>query len=192
MPATNVWHLDDSISYDIGGIHDPMGNAFHTALTANIPGAVVLITGCGPIGAFAVGICKAAGAARIIATDVNPTSTRTRSDDGGARRGAPGSGARRGHGRDPMGTALTWSSKCPGCHPRCIRPSHSHGRRGASTCWASPPSHRHRLRHRDHLQGADDLRGGGPPDVRHLAPDEPIHPLRQLRPHAGDHAPLAA
>ena len=72
MPATNVWHLDDAISYDIGGIHDPMGNAFHTALTANIPGAVVLITGCGPIGAFAVGICKAAGAARIIATDINP------------------------------------------------------------------------------------------------------------------------
>jgi len=72
MPATNVWHLDDAISYDIGGIHDPMGNAFHTALTADIPGAVVLITGCGPIGAFAVGICKAAGAAHIIATDVNP------------------------------------------------------------------------------------------------------------------------
>ncbi len=72
MPATNVWHLDDAISYDIGGIHDPMGNAFHTALTANIPGAVVLITGCGPIGAFAVGICKAAGASRIIATDINP------------------------------------------------------------------------------------------------------------------------
>ncbi|HMS02945.1 MAG TPA: alcohol dehydrogenase catalytic domain-containing protein, partial [Gemmatimonadaceae bacterium] len=72
MPATNVWHLDDAISYEVGGIHDPMGNAFHTALTADIPGAVVLITGCGPIGAFAVGICKAAGAARIIATDVNP------------------------------------------------------------------------------------------------------------------------
>ena len=72
MPATNVWHLDDAISYEIGGIHDPMGNAFHTALTADIPGAVVLITGCGPIGAFAVGICRAAGAARIIATDVNP------------------------------------------------------------------------------------------------------------------------
>lgn len=71
MPAINVWHLDDSISYDIGGIHDPMGNAFHTALTAEIPGATVLITGCGPIGLFAVGICKAAGAARIIASDVN-------------------------------------------------------------------------------------------------------------------------
>jgi threonine 3-dehydrogenase len=72
MPATNIWHLDDAISLEVGGIHDPMGNAFHTALTAEIAGAVVLITGCGPIGAFAVGICKAAGAARIIATDINP------------------------------------------------------------------------------------------------------------------------
>jgi threonine 3-dehydrogenase len=71
MPATNVWHLDDNISYEVGGIHDPVGNAFHTALTADIPGATVLITGCGPIGLFAVGICRAAGAARIIATDVN-------------------------------------------------------------------------------------------------------------------------
>jgi len=73
MPATNVWHLDDNISYDVGGIHDPMGNAFHTVLTAEIPGAVVLITGCGPIGIFAVGICRAAGASRIIATDINDT-----------------------------------------------------------------------------------------------------------------------
>ena len=71
MPATNVWHLDDNISFDIGGIHDPMGNAFHTALTASIPGSTVMITGCGPIGIFAVGICRAAGASRIIATDVN-------------------------------------------------------------------------------------------------------------------------
>lgn len=72
MPATNVWHLDDDISYEVGGIHDPMGNAFHTALTADIPGATVLITGCGPIGLFAVGICRAAGASRVIASDVNP------------------------------------------------------------------------------------------------------------------------
>jgi threonine 3-dehydrogenase len=70
MPATNVWHLDPEISWDVGGIHDPMGNAFHTALTADIPGATVLITGCGPIGLFATGICRAAGAARVIASDV--------------------------------------------------------------------------------------------------------------------------
>ena len=73
MPGVNVWHLDDATSFEVGGIHDPMGNAFHTALTADIPGATVLITGCGPIGLFAVGICKAAGAARIIASDVNQT-----------------------------------------------------------------------------------------------------------------------
>jgi threonine 3-dehydrogenase len=74
MPATNVWHLDDAVSYEVGGIHDPMGNAFHTALTnTEMPGATVLVTGCGPIGLFAVGICRAAGASRIIASDVNPT-----------------------------------------------------------------------------------------------------------------------
>ncbi len=71
MPATNVWHLDDNIGYEVGGIHDPMGNAFHTALTADIPGATVLITGCGPIGLFAIGICRAAGASRVIASDIN-------------------------------------------------------------------------------------------------------------------------
>ena len=73
MPASNIWPLDPSLSYEIGGIMDPMGNAFHTALTANIPGSVVLVTGCGPIGLFAVGICRAAGASRVIAVDVNPT-----------------------------------------------------------------------------------------------------------------------
>ena len=73
MPATNVWHLDDDVSFEVGGIHDPMGNAFHTALEGTqMPGATVLIAGWGPIGIFAVGICKAAGASRIIASDVNP------------------------------------------------------------------------------------------------------------------------
>lgn len=73
MPAANVWHLDDAVSFEVGGIHDPMGNAFHTALHGtNLPGATVLVTGCGPIGIFAVGICRAAGASRIIASDVNP------------------------------------------------------------------------------------------------------------------------
>ena len=73
MPAGNVWPLDDAIPYEIGGIHDPMGNAFHTALHGTeIPGATVLVTGCGPIGIFAVGICAAAGASRVIASDVNP------------------------------------------------------------------------------------------------------------------------
>jgi threonine 3-dehydrogenase len=74
MPATNVWQLDESVTYEVGGIHDPMGNAFHTSLTnTEVPGSTVLVTGCGPIGLFAVGICRAAGASRIIASDVNAT-----------------------------------------------------------------------------------------------------------------------
>jgi threonine 3-dehydrogenase len=74
MPATNVWQLDENVSFEVGGIHDPMGNAFHTALVGTeMSGKTVLITGCGPIGIFAVGICRAAGASRIIASDVNQT-----------------------------------------------------------------------------------------------------------------------
>ncbi len=72
MPATNVMRLD-GIPTEIGAIMDPMGNAFHTVLTAEIPGAVVLVLGCGPIGCFAVGIARAAGARAVIAVDVNPT-----------------------------------------------------------------------------------------------------------------------
>jgi threonine 3-dehydrogenase len=71
MPATNVMTLD-GIPTEIGAIMDPMGNAFHTVLTADIPGSTVFIVGCGPIGCFAVGIAKAAGAAKVIASDVNP------------------------------------------------------------------------------------------------------------------------
>ena len=70
MPATNVLTLD-GIPTEIGAIMDPMGNAFHTVLTAEIPGSTVFIVGCGPIGCFAVGIAKAAGAAKVIASDVN-------------------------------------------------------------------------------------------------------------------------
>jgi len=72
MPATNVLSLD-GIPTEVGAIMDPMGNAFHTVLTAEIPGSTVFVVGCGPIGCFAVGIARAAGAAKVIASDVNPT-----------------------------------------------------------------------------------------------------------------------
>src|SRR5437899_4737157 len=72
MPATNVLPLD-GIPTEIGAVMDPMGNAFHAVLTAEIPGSTVFVVGCGPIGCFAVGIARAAGAAKVIASDVNPT-----------------------------------------------------------------------------------------------------------------------
>jgi threonine 3-dehydrogenase len=71
MPATNVLVLE-GIPTDIGAIMDPMGNAFHAVLTAEIPGSIVFVVGCGPIGCFAVGIARAAGAAKVIASDINP------------------------------------------------------------------------------------------------------------------------
>jgi threonine 3-dehydrogenase len=72
MPATNVLALD-GIPTDVGAIMDPMGNAFHAVLTPETAGSSVFITGCGPIGCFAVGAARAAGAAKVIASDVNPT-----------------------------------------------------------------------------------------------------------------------
>ncbi|MGH7699127.1 MAG: L-threonine 3-dehydrogenase [Gemmatimonadales bacterium] len=71
MPETNVLTLD-GIPTEIGAIMDPVGNAFHTVLTAEIPGSTVFVVGCGPIGCFAVGVARAAGAAKVIASDVNP------------------------------------------------------------------------------------------------------------------------
>ncbi len=72
MPAINVMPLN-GIPTAVGAIMDPLGNAFHTVLTGEVSGAAVLILGCGPIGCFAVGIARAAGASRVIASDVNPT-----------------------------------------------------------------------------------------------------------------------
>ncbi len=73
MPATNVMKLD-GIPADIGAIMDPVGNAVHTALEGeDIAGATVLVIGCGPIGCFAVGVLRAAGAALVLASDFNPT-----------------------------------------------------------------------------------------------------------------------
>jgi len=71
MPATNVLPLN-GIPTEVGAVMDPMGNAFHAVLTAEIPGSTVFVVGCGPIGCFAVGIARAAGAAKVLASDVNP------------------------------------------------------------------------------------------------------------------------
>jgi threonine 3-dehydrogenase len=72
MPASNVIKLD-GIPTEIGAIMDPLGNAVHTVLEADVPGSTVLVLGCGPIGCFAVGVARAAGASLVIASDFNPT-----------------------------------------------------------------------------------------------------------------------
>jgi len=71
VPAFNVFKLPDAISDDMASILDPLGNATHTALSFDLVGEDVLITGAGPIGVMAVAIARYAGARHIVITDVN-------------------------------------------------------------------------------------------------------------------------
>jgi threonine 3-dehydrogenase len=71
VPAFNVFKLPDSISDDLAAILDPLGNATHTALSFDLVGEDVLITGAGPIGIMAAAIARYAGARHIVITDVN-------------------------------------------------------------------------------------------------------------------------
>jgi len=72
FPASNLWVCDTSISEDIHSISDPLGNATHTALTFNVLGEDVIVTGAGPIGLMSVPILKCAGARSIVVSDINP------------------------------------------------------------------------------------------------------------------------
>ncbi len=72
IPVANVWYCDPNIPMDILTCFDPLGNAVHSALSFDVLGEDVLITGAGPIGIMAVAIVKHAGARFIVITDVNP------------------------------------------------------------------------------------------------------------------------
>ncbi|WP_054003967.1 L-threonine 3-dehydrogenase [Shimia sp. SK013] len=72
LPAFNVVPLPDDIPDEIGAILDPLGNAVHTALSFDLLGEDVLITGAGPIGIMAAAIAKHAGARHVVITDINP------------------------------------------------------------------------------------------------------------------------
>jgi threonine 3-dehydrogenase len=71
LPMTNVWHHRPGIDLDIASIFDPLGNAVHTALSFDVLGEDVLITGAGPIGCMAAAVVKHAGARFVVVTDVN-------------------------------------------------------------------------------------------------------------------------
>jgi threonine 3-dehydrogenase len=71
VPMTNVWHHKADIDRDVASIFDPFGNAVHTALSFDVLGEDVLITGAGPIGIMAAAVVKHAGARFVVITDVN-------------------------------------------------------------------------------------------------------------------------
>lgn len=72
LPEQNVFKMPDEIPDNIATICDPLGNAVHTALSTDLVGKDVLITGAGPIGLMAIAVVKKAGARHVVITDVNP------------------------------------------------------------------------------------------------------------------------
>jgi threonine 3-dehydrogenase len=71
LPAFNVVPLPDAIDDEIGAILDPLGNAVHTALSFDLIGEDVLITGAGPIGIMAAAVARHVGARHVVITDIN-------------------------------------------------------------------------------------------------------------------------
>ena len=71
IPESNIWKLDPEIPQEYASILDPLGNAVHTVLAGDIAGKTVAITGCGPIGLFAIAVARACGASKVFAFEVN-------------------------------------------------------------------------------------------------------------------------
>ncbi len=71
VPATNLWEMPDAIPSELAAFFDPFGNAAHCALQFDLIGEDVLITGAGPIGIIAAGICRHVGARHVVISDVN-------------------------------------------------------------------------------------------------------------------------
>jgi threonine 3-dehydrogenase len=75
LPEQNAWEVDRRIAPEVASIHDPFGNAVHTAFIAGgaeeIPTSTVVVLGCGPIGLFSVGVVRAVGARQVVAVEPN-------------------------------------------------------------------------------------------------------------------------
>ncbi len=72
VPAKVAWKNPSDMAPEVASIQEPFGNAVYTVLSAPVAARTVLITGCGPIGLWAVGVARAAGAKAVYATDINP------------------------------------------------------------------------------------------------------------------------
>jgi threonine 3-dehydrogenase len=71
VPASNAWRAPANVPIEVAGVMEPLGNAVHTAFSGPLSGCNIAVTGCGPIGLFAIGVARAAGAARVFASDVS-------------------------------------------------------------------------------------------------------------------------
>jgi threonine 3-dehydrogenase len=75
VPEDNVVAIPDDIPDEIAAIFDPFGNAVHTALSFDLVGEDVLVTGAGPIGIMGALVAKRAGARKVVITDINPPAS---------------------------------------------------------------------------------------------------------------------
>ncbi|MGV6818949.1 MAG: L-threonine 3-dehydrogenase [Parvularcula sp.] len=85
VPAENLYRLPASVPDELGAVLDPFGNAVHTALSFDLVGEDVLITGAGPIGAMAAGVARFVGARNVVITDVNDFRLALASEMGATR-----------------------------------------------------------------------------------------------------------
>lgn len=71
IPAVNVFRVPAGIPDEVAAFFDPLGNAVHTALSFDLVGEDVLITGAGPIGVMAAAVARHVGARHVVVTDLN-------------------------------------------------------------------------------------------------------------------------
>jgi threonine dehydrogenase-like Zn-dependent dehydrogenase len=178
IPASNAYLIPDSVSDEIAAILDPLGNAVHTALSFDLVGEDVLITGAGPIGLMAIAICRHVGARNIVITDVNDYRLDLARTMGATRAVR----ADRQTLKEVMGEIdMHEGSEGPARHDRRDeqwrqgRPARHPRRRGGD-----------RLERSD-LQGPDAERHLWPRDVRDLVQDA-RHAAERARCDAGHHA----
>lgn len=72
VPSANAWRAPANVPLEVQGVMEPLGNAVHTAFAGPLSACRIAVTGCGPIGLFAIGVARAAGACQVIASDVSP------------------------------------------------------------------------------------------------------------------------
>src|SRR6266516_2041495 len=72
VPAVNAWRAPANIPLEVAAVMEPLGNAVHTVFAGPVAASSLAVTGCGPTGLFAVGVARAAGASRVIASDISP------------------------------------------------------------------------------------------------------------------------
>src|SRR5919197_3529053 len=72
IPESNIWKLHPPIPQEYASILDPLGNAVHSVLAGEVAARTVAITGCGPIGLFAIAVARAVGASQVFAIETNP------------------------------------------------------------------------------------------------------------------------